>query len=130
MIVKRLLCPARVRRIPDRFSWVDQRLVRNHHIERCGPEALALYLLLITVGDAQGLSYYADATVARLISVNEAGLRNARRELLAAGLIAYQKPLYQVLNLKPAAAPVQPRPRANRCASLAEILRVAAGAQR
>ena len=95
MIVKRLLCPQRLRRVPARFSWVDHRLVRDHHIQRCGPQALALYLFLITVGDAEGLSYYADATVARLISVNEADLRHARQQLLATELIAYQKPLYQ-----------------------------------
>ena len=32
---KRLLVPSRVRRIPRQFSWIDQRLVRDHHIERC-----------------------------------------------------------------------------------------------
>lgn len=130
MIVKRLLCPDRVRRTPARFSWVDHRLVRDHHIERCGPEALALYLLLITVGDAEGLSYYADASVARLISVNEAGLRHARRELLAAELIAYQKPLYQVLNLERAAHARRTTQRINQCASLGEILRSTAGGER
>jgi hypothetical protein len=39
---------------------VDQRLVREHHIECCNVEALALYLFLITVADAQGFSYYGD----------------------------------------------------------------------
>lgn len=126
MIVKRLLCPQRLRRIPDRFSWVDQRLVRDHYLERCGPEALALYLLLVTVGDAEGLSYYADATAARLLSLDQTALHDARQQLLRAGLIAYQKPLYQVLRLE-AAAPPPPAPRAGRCVSLAEILRGATG---
>jgi hypothetical protein len=58
MMQKRLLVPSRVRRVPQQFSWVDQRLVREHHIERCNVETLALYLFLITVADAQGLSYY------------------------------------------------------------------------
>jgi len=124
MIVKRLLCPERVRRIPAQFSWVDHRLVREHHIEHCGPEALALYLLLITVGDAQGLSYYSDPAAARLISVEEESVRKARRDLLAAELIAYQKPLYQVLSLERAT------PRGNGCASIAEILRAAVGGER
>lgn len=56
MVVKRLLCPERVRKLPPRFSWVDQRLVRDRHIERCDAPAAALYLMLVTVGDAQGLS--------------------------------------------------------------------------
>ena len=58
-------------------------------IARCGPQALALYLLLVTVADAQGLSYYSDKTAGRLLSLNEAQLREARCSLLAAGLIAY-----------------------------------------
>jgi len=101
MKTKRVLCPERLRHVPHRFSWIDQRLVREGHIARCGPQALALYLLLVTVADAQGLSYYSDKTAARLLSLNEAQLREARCSLLAAGLIAYEAPLYQVLSLEP-----------------------------
>ena len=72
MKTKRVLCPERLRHVPHRFSWIDQRLVRDGHIARCGPQALALYLLLVTVADAQGLSYYSDKTAARLLSLNEA----------------------------------------------------------
>ena len=32
MIEKHLLCPERVRRVPPHFSWVDHRLVRDHHL--------------------------------------------------------------------------------------------------
>ena len=77
MKTKRVLCPERLRHVPHRFSWIDQRLVRDGHIVRCGPQALALYLLLVTVADAQGLSYYSDKTAARLLSLNEAELREA-----------------------------------------------------
>src|ERR1700758_4664892 len=52
-------------------------------------------LSLVTVADAQGLSYYSDKTAARLLSLNEAQLREARRSLLTAGLIVYESPLYQ-----------------------------------
>jgi hypothetical protein len=101
MITKRVLCPERLRHVPQRFSWIDQRLVRDDHIARCGPQGLVLYLLLVTVADAQGLSYYSDKTAARLLSLNQAQLREARCSLLAAGLIAYEAPLYQVLSLEP-----------------------------
>ena len=94
MKTKRVLCPERLRHATHRFSWIDQRLVRDGHIARCGPQALALYLLLVTVADAQGLSYYSNKTAARLLSLNEAQLREARHSLLAAGLIAYESPLY------------------------------------
>src|SRR6266567_4102507 len=79
MKTKRLLCPQRLRTVPHQFSWIDQRLVREGHIARCGgTQALALYLLLVTVADSQGLSYYADKTAARLLCISEAQLRHAR----------------------------------------------------
>lgn len=124
MKTKRVLCPERLRHVPHRFSWIDQRLVRDGHIARCGPQALALYLLLVTVADAQGLSYYSDKTAARLLSLNEAELREARRSLLAVGLIAYESPLYQVLSLEPTSASEQPPvARTDQTLSLSAILR-------
>ncbi len=99
MIVKRVLCRERLRRVPPQFNWVDHRLVRDKHICRCSVQALALYLFLVTVADAEGLSYYSDGSIARLLPLDEMALSRARQELIAAKLIAYQKPLYQVLSL-------------------------------
>lgn len=100
---KRLLRPERRRRVPSQFSWVDHRLVREHHIERLPLEACALYLFLVTVGDADGLSYYADASIGRRLQLDAEALARARRALVAADLIAFASPLYQVLSLDPAA---------------------------
>jgi hypothetical protein len=91
--------------VPTQFSWIDHRLVRERHLERCHTEAWALYLFLVTVGDAQGLSYYADATLAQRLGLDPPQLLHARRELMAADLIAFEPPLYQVLSLEEAAAP-------------------------
>jgi len=99
MPIKRVLCPERVRNVPAQFSWVDQRLVRDRHIDRCDAQAGALYLFLVTVADPQGLSYYSDAVLGRRLSMAPARLSQARADLLRAGLIAYQRPLYQVLAL-------------------------------
>ncbi len=129
MIVKRLLCPERVRRVPEQFSWVDHRLVRDKHIGRCGAEALALYLLLVTVADAEGLSYYSERAVSQLLSMDEATVQRGRRELTKAGLIAYQKPLYQVLSLDPLPRQPADSPRGNRCASVGEVLRAVMGGE-
>jgi hypothetical protein len=93
------------------------------HIARCGPQALALYLLLVTVADAQGLSYYSDKTAARLLSLNEAQLREARCSLLAAGLIAYEAPLYQVLSLEPTLTSEPPVARTGQTLPISAILR-------
>lgn len=99
MTIKRVLCRERIRQIPAQFSWVDHRLVRDRHIERCDPPAAALYLFLVTVADGEGLSYYSDAALARCLSMSSARLGQARDDLLRSGLIAYQRPLYQVLAL-------------------------------
>jgi hypothetical protein len=99
MTIKRVLCPERIRQIPPQFSWVDHRLVRERHIERCDPPAAALYLFLVTVADAQGLSYYSDAALVRCLSITAERLGQARGDLVRIGLIAYQRPLYQVLSL-------------------------------
>ena len=100
MIEKHLLCPERVRRVPPHFSWVDHRLVRDHHLRRADAKAWALYLGLVTVGDENGLSYYADASLGRLLSLNAGEVVAARGQLLAAGLLAHEAPLYQVLALE------------------------------
>jgi len=126
---KRLLVPSRMRRIPEQFSWIDQRLVRDHHIERADCTALGLYLFLLTVADARGLSYYADASIARILSLRPEQVAAARKGLMRAGLIAYEAPLYQVLALDPtppAAPDGAPRSRGRGSValrSLREVLR-------
>ena len=99
---KRVLRPERLRQVPPQFSWIDQRLVRDRHLERCDAQALALYLVLITVADAQGLSYYGEASLMRLLSMPAVRLIQARADLIRLDLIAYERPLYQVLSLDPA----------------------------
>ena len=96
---KHLLDPERLRKIPPQFSWIDQRLVRERHIERLSHAADALYLFLLTVADARGLSFYSERSIGRLLSMTAEGLEQARKELLRADLIAYRKPLHQVLSL-------------------------------
>ena len=54
--VKHVLRPDRLRQVPEQFSWVDQALVQRHFIDRCDSRAAALYLFLVTVADAQGLT--------------------------------------------------------------------------
>ena len=123
---KTLPCPERLRHVPRQFSWIDQRLIRNRHIQGPSPRALALYLFLCTVADAEGLSYYSDASTGALLTCSGGELRAARAELAAAGLIAYRSPFYQVLSLEPkaAAAPAAvPEPRIGDVRSVGEILR-------
>ncbi|VEN74122.1 conserved hypothetical protein [Candidatus Desulfarcum epimagneticum] len=124
MISKHLICPNRVRRTPGQFSWVDHRLVRERYIDRCGHGALALYLFLVTVSDAKGLSYYSDRSVMGRLSMDRRALDEAREALIRADLIAYQRPLYQVLGLDRVKTP---RRRPERPVSLEDIFKQAGG---
>jgi hypothetical protein len=99
------IVPQRRRRVPPQFSWVDHRLVHDGHVQGRSAPALALYLFLVTVADADGLSWYSEATLCRQLSCNGPQLQSARAELQQAALIAYRKPLYQVLDLAPVPMP-------------------------
>ena len=100
MVTKHPLRPDRIRKTPRQFSWLDQRLVSDHYIDRCTHGAAALYLFLVTVADARGMSYYADRTLSQRLGMDEHILVRHRRELMDIGLIAYRKPLYQVLAIE------------------------------
>jgi hypothetical protein len=126
MTHKKLLRPDRLRRVPSQFSWLDHRLVRENRLAQCEPPALALYLVLVTVGDSQGLSYYSEASLGRLIGLTPDQVVSARQQLLRADLIAYQKPLYQVLSLDTPAT----TPRANEVRSAGQLLRQILGGAR
>jgi hypothetical protein len=122
-IIKPVLCPERLRQVPAQFSWVDQRLVRQRYVQRCDHAALALSLVLVTVADAQGLSYYSDESLERMLRLDHAALSAARSQLVQTGLVVYQKPLYQVLALEepvPVSAPATPR--LGQIRSLKEVL--------
>jgi len=81
---------------------------------------------LVTVGDAKGLSYYGDKLIIKFLSMDQNTLKKARANLIRIGLIAWQKPLYQVLSLdrlereKPA-----PRLNIDNPLSLGDILEMA-----
>jgi hypothetical protein len=120
---KRVLNPERLRKVPAQFSWIDHRLVQENYFVRCEHAAWALYLFLASVGDAEGLSYYSDASLMRHLTMDQVQLCFSRQQLIRAGLIAYEKPLYQVLSLEPA-----PGPRSG-TVSVAEVLRKVMGGQ-
>jgi len=125
MINKHLLRPQRLRLIPSSFSWVDHRLVRHEYLARADHSTWTLYLFLVTVADAQGLSFYSDAALCRHLSMDPVKLSAARQQLIQADLIAYRKPLYQVLSLPedPQRSPEPAAPRTGEAQSVAAILR-------
>jgi hypothetical protein len=110
--IKQLLRPERLRQVPEQFSWVDQALVQQHFIDRCEARSAALYLFLVTVSDAQGLSYYGAAALAQRLHLSEEQFAAARQQLIELELIAYRSPLYQVLALPGTVAAAHPTRRA------------------
>lgn len=94
-------CLQRLRRPPKQFSWVDHRLVREGAIDSLTHQEMALYLFLVTVADAQGISFYGDTTLMKRLRLDPSQLQSARGGLIHNGLIAFKKPTYQVLALDP-----------------------------
>ena len=124
---KVLLRPERLREVPPRFSWCDQRLFRGGHTATCAPDALALYLFLLTVADSRGLSYYSDASIGRYLRLDALALSAARAQLVAADLVAHRRPLYQILSL-PDKSSAPSSQRVGEAASVGDILRRVLGA--
>ncbi|MCP4936308.1 MAG: hypothetical protein GY927_19415 [bacterium] len=126
MVSKVPIVDERIRKVPRHFSWIDHRLVRDRHIENCSNAAAALYLFLVTVGDVKGLSYYGDKSIIKRLSMDQSTLNKARANLIRIGLIAWQKPLYQVLSLDRAQREKQaPRSNMDNALSLGDILKMA-----
>jgi hypothetical protein len=121
--LKQLLRPERLRQVPAQFSWVDQALVQRHLIDRCEARAAALYLFLVTVADAQGLSYYGAATLMQRLHLSTEALEAARAQLIELDLIAYRAPLYQVLALSNGAPPRSAPAASARAATAAVFVR-------
>jgi len=65
---------------------------------------MALYLFLHCVGDAAGLSYYGDERIGQCLRLSDSALREARQGLIQRQLLLYRRPMYQLLDLPPAAA--------------------------
>ena len=89
--------PAHVRTLPGHFAWVDHRL--RDRLRELSLEEIALLFFLHLAADRHGLSFWADATLARHLRLGEGDIIQARFRLVAKGLVAYRYPLYLLLPL-------------------------------
>ncbi len=96
---KKILNKKRIRSIKGSFAFIPHRFLNDGYVKRLKAEELLLYLFLVLVCDAFGLSFYSDRSICRLLRYPLPNLRNARDTLLDLDLIAYEPPLYQVLAL-------------------------------
>ncbi len=100
---KRVLDPQRVRKIEGSFSWIDHRFITGGFLRDLSTLEILLYLFLVAVSDRNGVSFYYDDRIASLLKIDLAALGRAREGLVVRSLLAYERPLYQVLSL-----PLQP----------------------
>jgi len=92
--------PSRVRIPPPHFAWADHRL--RERLQQLSLQEIALLFFLHLSADRQGLSFWADATLAKRLNLKEGEVIQARYGLLSKGLLLYRFPLYQLLPLQDA----------------------------
>jgi hypothetical protein len=101
--------PDRVRTISGSFSWIDHRFLRQGFQEGLDRLEKLFYFVLIAVSNRDGVSFYSDSSLAKLLDVRFSHeLTGARNQLVARDLIAFEKGIYQVLEL-----PARPLPPAH-----------------
>ena len=91
--------PQRILTMPRQFGPLDRRLVYDKHIRLMALEQIALYVFLVCVSDAQGLSFYSEERICRELSMSLNGLWQAREGLIDRGLLLYRRPIYQLLEV-------------------------------
>ena len=99
MILKKPICPERIRKITGSFSWLDHRLISGYYLQQMTRNEIPLYFFLVLVSDKQGLSFYSDASICELLKIESVEFYQAREQLIKRCLIAYDKGLFQVLQL-------------------------------
>lgn len=96
---KRVLNRSRIRTVQGGFAFIPHRFLNDGFMKRLDPGELLLYIFLIMVSDAYGLSYYGNSAICRLLKMNHSELEHCRQILIDEDLIAFEAPLYQVLEL-------------------------------
>jgi hypothetical protein len=99
MVLKKIIDSNRLRTIQGSFGWIDHRFITAGFLDQLAAAEISLYLFLVAVADRNGLSFYADHRICRLLKMDLSALGDARRGLCEKSLIAYESPLYQVLSL-------------------------------
>jgi regulatory protein YycH of two-component signal transduction system YycFG len=82
------------------YSIIDHQILHGGYLHRLSHEAMVLYLFLVTVGDRDGRSFYAEVNIMEILRLDDGRLEAARRELLHEGLIDYRRPYWRVNNLQ------------------------------
>jgi hypothetical protein len=94
--------PDRIRSIQGSFGWIDHRFFRQGFDQGLTRLEKLLYLVFIAVSNRDGVSFYSDERLAKLLEIHHPHeLSGARNELIDRDLIAFEQGIYQVLDLPP-----------------------------
>jgi len=96
---KDIINKKRIRKICGSFSWIDHQLITGGFLTDLSSVAILFYFFLTAVSDRNGVSYYYDDRICRVLKIDLSTLAEARQELIQRSLIAYRYPMYQVLAL-------------------------------
>jgi hypothetical protein len=96
---KSVLVPDRVRKIDGSFSFIPHKFVTAGFFSSLTHHELLLYMLLVMVGDRNGLSYYSQDRLATMLKIALDDFIYARNGLIKKSLIAFNGLLFQVLAL-------------------------------
>lgn len=102
---------SRIRRIDSKgFSFIPNRFLRDGFFVSLTRDELALYLLLVLVGDRNGVSFYHYDSLCSILELPAERYLDVRNALIAKDLIAYDGTRFQVLSLpeRPVPRPSQP----------------------
>ena len=99
MIKNIILCPDRVRRISGSFAFIEHRFLRDGFFASLDHHELLLYLLLVIVGDRNGMSFYSYDKICTLLRVSVDEYTLARNSLIEKDHIAFDGKFFQVLSL-------------------------------
>ncbi len=82
------------------YSIIDHQILHGGYLHRLNHEAMILYLFLVVVGDREGRSFYAEATIMEILRLSNQQLTKARRQLIKEGLIDYKRPYWYVKTIQ------------------------------
>lgn len=104
---KQIINHKRIRKIEGSFAWVDHRFITGGFLDDLSTYEILLYFFLVAVCDRNGISFYHDDRICRILKIDLASLGEAREGLIQRSLIVYRFPVYQVLALpqKPVSCP-------------------------
>jgi len=106
MIQKRILDPQRIRRIDRGFGFIPHRFLTDGFLAELTCMEILLYFFLVLVADRHGLSFYSYDSICSLLQITLDQYIEARDGLIKKQLIAFDKTLFQVLELPEKPIPV------------------------